>query len=239
MKYDLLLLEQDGPVALVTLNRLEKRNALSIVLRDDIAACLEQLEQDDEVSVVIITGNGPAFCAGFDLAEAANLDPAFVERNSRSSIRYHDQVANFKKPVIAAVNGPALAGGLDLAVLCDIRIASETASFAHPEIKFGVAVMYEALKEIVGGGPARELCLTGRRIDAAQALSLGLVSEVVPQDCLIDEARAMARVVAEAPLAALMSVKARVIASSHARRHRDTGEGRDPFAGAGFPRKET
>ena len=238
MKYDLLLLEQDGPVALVTLNRPEKRNALSVALRDDIVACLEQLERDDKVSVIIITGNGPAFCAGFDLTEAANRDPEFVERNSRSSSRYHDQIASFKKPIIAAINGPALAGGLDLAVFCDIRIASEAASFAHPEIKFGVAVMYEALKEIVGGGPARELCLTGRRIDAAEALRIGLVDRVAPQECFMDEAKAMARVVAEAPLAALMDVKARITASSAARRGRDAAEGRDPFAGAEVPRKE-
>ena len=232
MAYDLLLIEKEGPIALLTLNRPDKRNALSVALRDEIVACLKYLEQDEEIRAVIITGSGPAFSAGFDLGEAANRDPDFVARNVQSSDRYHTKLASFRKPIIAAINGPALGGGLDLAALCDIRIASETAFFAHPEIKFGAMVMYDALKEVIGGGRARELCLTGRRVDAAEALSIGLVSRVVPGNKLIDEAKTVAYSVAEAPMAALISVKDRITALSDARHDDIMREKRDPFAGA-------
>jgi enoyl-CoA hydratase len=207
MSYEFLLTEKKDKVALVTLNRPEKRNALSIALRNEIDGCLAEMELDDEVSVVVIAAEGPAFCAGFDTSEFASQDPEHMKAVGESSDRYHRRVADFPKPLVAAVNGPAMGGGLDLAVLCDLRIAAENASFAHPEIKFGAPSLYGPLKDIIGGGLARDLCLTGRRIDAQEALRIGLVSQVVPPDQLLDTALAVARTIAEAPLGTLKVIK--------------------------------
>lgn len=208
MAYELLLLEKRDRVALVTLNRPEKRNALSIALRDEIDHCLGELEADDDVSVAVITGAGPVFCAGFDTTEFA---PDKMQAVEESSNRYHRRLAEFGKPLVAAVNGPAMGGGLDLAVLCDLRIASDAAAFAHPEIRFGAPALFGPLREIIGGGPARELCLTARRVDAQEALRIGLVSKVVPADRLRDEALAVASEIAQAPLAALKATKRMII----------------------------
>lgn len=208
MPYELLLLEKRDRVALVTLNRPEKRNALSIALRDEIDHCLGELEADDDVSVAVITGAGPVFCAGFDTTEFA---PDKMQAVEESSNRYHRRLAEFGKPLVAAVNGPAMGGGLDLAVLCDLRIASDAAAFAHPEIRFGAPALFGPLREIIGGGPARELCLTARRVDAQEALRIGLVSKVVPADRLRDEALAVASEIAQAPLAALKATKRMII----------------------------
>ena len=218
MAYEFLAVQKKGQVAVVTLNRPEKRNALSIALRYEIDKCLKELEEDDEVSVVIITGSGLAFCAGFDLTEMRFEDPAHVKRFNESSNAYHTRLMNFKKPLIAAINGPALAGGLDLALLCDIRIAAEGASFAHPEIKFGSPVLFTALMDIIGGGLARELCLTGRSIYAAEALRIGLVNQLVPSGRLLEAAKETARTMAEAPRSGLEATKAMIIRSSEALR---------------------
>ena len=218
MAYEFLRLEKEGVIATVTLNRPRKRNALSIALRDEIDACLRQLEADDGVRVVIITGSGSAFCAGFDLSEMNFDDPEHTRRFADSSYRYHTRLMRFKKPLIAAVNGPALGGGLDLAVLCDIRIASKAATFGHPEIKFGSAVLFTALADIIGGGLARELCFTGRTIDATEALRIGLVNRVVAADRLMEAAKRVAETIAEAPLAGLEATKAMIIQSSEVAR---------------------
>ena len=231
MAYEFLSVEKEGPVAVVTLNRPEKRNALSIALRYEMDACLKELEEDDEISVVIITGSGPAFCAGFDLSEMRFDEPEHARRFAESSNVYHQRLMHFKKPLIAAINGPALAGGLDLAVLCDIRIASEGASFAHPEIKFGSAVLFTALSDIIGGGLARELCFTGRKIDATQALRIGLVNQVVPTEKLLEEAKRMAQTIAEAPRSGLEATKAMIIQSSETIRGWQSEAQADAFAG--------
>jgi enoyl-CoA hydratase len=208
MPYEFLICERREKLAIVTLNRAEKRNALSIALRNEIDECLQELEADDAVSAVVVTGAGPVFCAGFDTTEFA---PDKMQAVEESSTRYHRRLAEFAKPLVAAVNGPAMGGGLDLAVLCDIRVAAEGATFAHPEIKFGAPVLFGPLREIIGGGLARELCLTGRRIDADEALRIGLVNKVVPAGKLIEEATAIAASVAEAPLAAIKATKQMII----------------------------
>ena len=130
------------------------------------------------MQVAVLTGEGDVFSAGFDLKEfeLAIEDPPFGERLWASSDRYHRVVLNFPLPIVAAVNGPAIAGGFDLAVMCDVRIASENATFSHPEVTFG-DVVYGPLHELVGGAIARDLCFTGRKVDAAEALSLHLVSQ--------------------------------------------------------------
>jgi len=211
MPYEMLLTERRDKVALVTLNRADKRNALSIALRDEIDQCLRELETDDAVSAVVITGAGPVFCAGFDRNEFFVREPAHLEALMESTDRFHLRLINFPKPMVAAINGSAMGGGLDLAVLCDLRVAAENATFAHPEIKFGAPTLYGPLAETIGGGLARDLCLTGRRIDAQEALRIGLVSGVVPLDRLLDEAMAVATAITEAPLVALKTVKGMII----------------------------
>ena len=163
----------DGPregVATVTLNRPEKRNALSIAVRDAVSDALDRLTLDDDVKVVVVTGAGEVFSAGFDLREFEQ--PEIAEQLWASSDRFHRAWLEFPLPTVAAVNGPALAGGFDLAVMCDVRVASSTARFAHPELAFG-DVVYGPLHDLVGGSVARDLCLTGRILEAAEALTLG------------------------------------------------------------------
>ena len=211
MAYQFLLYEKKDKVALLTLNRPDKRNALSIALRNEIDQCLAGIEEDDSVSVVVIVGASPSFCAGFDKNEFFIQEPAHLKALMESTDRFHLRLMNFPKPMVAAINGPAMGGGLDLAVLCDVRIASENAAFSHPEIKFGAPTLYGPLAETIGGGLARDLCLTGRRIDAEEAYRIGLVSSVVPLDRLLDEATAVASTIAEAPLVALKTVKGMII----------------------------
>jgi enoyl-CoA hydratase len=197
-------------VATLTLNRPEKRNALSIALRDEISDALDRLAEDQALKVLVITGAGPAFCAGFDLREFENPDADHQRRLWGSSDRYHRAVLEFPLPTVAAVNGPALAGGCDLAVLCDVRVAADTASFAHPEHTFG-DVVYGPLHDLIGGAAARELCLTGRRIDATEALRLGLVSRVVARDELDEVAAEVAHSIAEGPRDVLVRMKAKFL----------------------------
>jgi enoyl-CoA hydratase/carnithine racemase len=198
----------DG-VATLTLNRPEKKNALSIALRDAFSDALATLARDDAVKVVVVTGAGDTFSAGFDLREFDRLDDeAFAARLWASSDRWHRACLEFPLPLLAAVNGPALAGGLDLAVMCDVRVAAESARFAHPEIAFG-DVVYGPLHDIVGGAVARDLCFTGRAIDASEALRLHLVSVVVPAADLAAEAGRFAAQIARAPRDVLLRTKAK------------------------------
>ncbi|MCA9657587.1 MAG: enoyl-CoA hydratase/isomerase family protein [Myxococcales bacterium] len=166
------LLRIDGPsdgVATLALDRPDKRNALSTALRDEISDALDALADDQDLRCVVITGVGEVFSAGFDLSEFQVDDAAFQEALWASSDRYHRTVLTFPLPVIAAVNGPAIAGGFDLAVMADIRLASSTATFSHPEIRFG-DVVYGPLHDLVGAAVARDLAFTGRPIDAAEAV---------------------------------------------------------------------
>ena len=208
---DLLVSDPDGDVVTLTLNRPEKRNALSIALRDSMSDTLDRLSSDERVKVVVITGEGDVFSAGFDLKEFERLDdPQHARLLWASSDRWHRTVIEFPLPIVAAVNGPALAGGFDLAVMCDVRVASETARFAHPEMTFG-DVVYGPLHDLVGGAVARDLCLTGRPIDAAEALRLRLVSSVVPAGDVVDEARRMAEWMTRAPRPVLLRTKAKAV----------------------------
>jgi enoyl-CoA hydratase len=193
-------------IGIITFNRPELRNAVSIRMRQEISACLDQWRDDPGVGVVIFTGAGAAFTAGFDLKEFK--DPALFETLFATSSQYHRDIWKFPKPTIAAVNGMALAGGFDLAKLCDIRICASSAVFGHPEIKFGVPPLFTPLRWIIGEGLARDLCLTGRNINADEAYRIGLVSEVAPLETLMSRARVIAGGILEAPLAALQMTKA-------------------------------
>jgi enoyl-CoA hydratase len=213
----------DGPaegVATLTLNRPEKRNALSIALRDEFSDALDLLASDESLKCVIVTGAGETFSAGFDLKEFERVaEPGFGDRLWASSDRFHRTCLAFPLPMIAAVNGPALAGGFDLAVMCDVRIAAQSARFAHPEMTFG-DVVYGPLHDLVGGAVARDLCLSGRSVDAAEALALRIVTRVVPDAQLQDEARQYAAQVSRGPRNALARTKAKAIARAGVVRER-------------------
>ena len=196
-------------MALLVLDRPEKRNALSTRLRDEISDALDVLGADASVRCLVVTGAGEVFCAGFDLGEFQDPDPELQRALWASSDRYHRTVLEFPLPTIAAVNGPAIAGGFDLAVMCDLRVAAPTATFHHPEISFG-DVVYGPLHDLVGGAVARDLCLTGRKIDAGEALRAGLVSEVVAPGEVVDRALERAGAVAAAPRDVLLRMKAKV-----------------------------
>jgi enoyl-CoA hydratase len=203
----------DNGVAVLTLNRPEKKNALSIALREEAVAILGRLAGDEALKVLVITGSGGCFSAGFDLGEFAVTDPGHTERLWRSSDLFHHAVHRFPLPVIAAVDGVAYGGGFDLAVLCDLRIATHRAAFAHPEAALG-PVVYGPLHDLVGGAIARELVLTGREIDAAEALRLHLVTEVTDPGGLTERARALAREVSRAPRDVLLRNKGKFTARS-------------------------
>ena len=203
--------ERDG-VLLVTLNRPEKRNALSVELREEGNAILAELADKDDVRVLVVTGAGSVFCSGFDLREfeTASQDEAFERRLWASSDEWHRRWIEFPVPTIAAVNGAAIAGGFDVAVMCDLRVVSRSATFAHPEVGFG-DVVYGPLRDLVGGAVARDLCFTGRKIDAVEADRLGLVSRLVPPDEVVDTALDVAEGIAAAPRGTLARLKSKAV----------------------------
>lgn len=194
MGYQFLQCDKRETLAIITLNRPEKRNALSMALRKEIVECLGELRADETVKAVVLTGAGPSFCAGFDLGELAAGD---MERIFTEARAYHRAVYTFPKPIIAAVNGPALAGGMDLAIMCDMRIASEVASFGQPQVRMGVVAAYDLIRTVLPEAVARELCLTGRRMEPQEALRLGFVNGVVSPDRLMEEAVGTAKLIAE------------------------------------------
>jgi enoyl-CoA hydratase/carnithine racemase len=207
----LLVADPADDVVVMTLNRPSKRNALSIELRDAMSDALDAVQNDDRVKVVVVIGAGPSFSAGFDLKEFDGLgDAAHASRLWASSDRWHRTLLEFPLPTVAAVNGPALAGGFDLAVMCDLRVAAESARFAHPEQTFG-DVVYGPLHDLVGGATARDLCLTGRAIDARGALRLGLVTSVVPDDHALAGALDLAAQICRAPRDVLRRTKAKAV----------------------------
>ena len=204
-----VIVVQEGSIAVLQLNRIDSANALSIEFRKEIIKEVDILEKDDAVKVVIITGKGKFFCAGFDLNEFLSVDTATVPDLIKSAEDLFGKITFYKKPTIAAINGPALAGGMDLAAVCDIRIASEKAIFGGPEIKF-VPALYGPYSRIIGEGRARELVLTGKIITAKEALEIGFINKITIPETLIDEAKKMATMIAEAPLYVLQ-VEKRVI----------------------------
>jgi enoyl-CoA hydratase/carnithine racemase len=207
-----LLVERQEAHTVLFLNRPEKRNALSVALRDAISDALDEIARDETMKCVVITGNGPVFSAGFDLSEftRAAEDESFGRELWASSDRYHDTVLRFPLPTIAAVNGPALAGGFDLAILCDLRIASTTALFTHPERAFG-DVVYGPLHDLVGGAVAREITIGGRELDAHEALAVHLVGEVVEPGALAAATDAAVARVCRAPREVLVRTKAKAL----------------------------
>ncbi len=203
MSADLVLIDRDGPAALVTLNRPEKRNALSIELRVLLAEALEALAVDPGVSAIGLTGAGSAFCAGMDVTQFGG-DADHKRQLVETSVRCFAAVAECPKPTVALVNGPAIAGGFALALLCDVRIAAPAARLGFPELGRFIPPSYAAAAWSLPPAVARDLCLTGRVIDAGEALTLGVVSRVSAGREALDE-------VASAPGAATAEVKRRIL----------------------------
>ena len=206
-----LTLERLGNIGVLTLNRPDKRNAINIAMRREIAAALESWAVDAGLAVGVILSAGPVFSAGFDVKEFYNRDPEHVLAMRESSEAHHRALAEFPKPLVAGIQGPALGGGFDIAALCDLRLASLEAEFGHPEIKLGAPVLIGPLKELVGGSLAADLAFTGHRICAAEALRLGVVTAVLHTADLRDACLSAARGIAEAPLPALLAVKRDII----------------------------
>lgn len=207
-------------IARLTIDRADKRNALSIQVRDEMSDALDELGTDDAVSVVVIDSVGPVFCAGFDLDEFQQ--PELAERLWASSDRWHETLRSFPLPLIASIQGPAFAGGFDLATMCDLRIAAASATFRRPELAWGVAI-YSVLADLVGGAVARELSMTQRTVDAEEALALHLVTRVVPDDELADATMALAEEVAACAPGALRHTKSAAIARAQQPTERSWG----------------
>ncbi|HEY0404730.1 MAG TPA: enoyl-CoA hydratase-related protein [Pyrinomonadaceae bacterium] len=215
--YETLLVERRERVAIVTINRPEKRNALNIQTRAEGALVLDELRDDESIGVVIFTGAGDkAFIAGADIAEFAGRT-ALTQRDVMMGRSLFTAIDAFPKPVIAMVNGYCLGGGCELALACDLRIASETASFGQPEINLGIIPGgggTQRLTRLVGEGKAMELILTGDIIDARTAFNLGLVNVVVPAADLEAKTMEMANRIAEkSPIALRMAKEAVKLAS--------------------------
>lgn len=204
-----VLFETRGKVALLRLNRPEVFNALNDALMEALGGALDACEADENIGCVVITGSDKAFAAGADIAAMRDMD--FMDAYKSNFItRNWERLKTFRKPVIAAVSGVALGGGCELAMMCDIVYAAETARFALPEVKIGVipgAGGTQRLPRAVGKTKAMELCLTGRMIDAAEAERSGLVARVFPADALLDEALATAATIAGYSLPVLMMLK--------------------------------
>ena len=208
-----VLVEKDGPVGIATLSRPKALNALSQPLMKELLAALEAFEVDPAVRVMLVTGSERAFAAGADINEMKDLpDAKAAEAAMAEHLGRWDRIAHLKKPVIAAVSGFALGGGCELAMACDMIVASETAQFGQPETLIGVipgAGGTQRLTKAVGKSLAMDLCLTGRRLNAREALAAGLVSRVFAPEVFLEEAKKLAREVAKmSPLAAQAAKRA-------------------------------
>ena len=203
MSADELLLECDGPVALITVNRPAVLNAISFQVLDTLRRMLLSLQADATVRAIVITGAGEkSFIAGADINELARQTPVTGRDVARAGQGVFTLVETLGKPVIAAINGYALGGGCELALACTIRLAADTAKFGQPEINLGIIPGYggtQRLPRLVGAGRALEMMLTGVPISAAEALRIGLVNRVVPAAELLPTAKALAAQLAAQP----------------------------------------
>ncbi|MFN3983964.1 MAG: enoyl-CoA hydratase [Rhodocyclaceae bacterium] len=209
MSYEHILIATQGRVGLITLNRPQALNALNDQLVDELGAALDGFEADDDIGAIVITGSDKAFAAGADIGAMATF--SYMDAYKGEYItRNWERVKTCRKPVIAAVAGYALGGGCELAMMCDMIIAADTAKFGQPEIKLGIlpgAGGTQRLPRAVGKAKAMDLCLTARMMDAQEAERAGLVARIVPADKVLDEALAAATTIASFSLPVVMMIK--------------------------------
>ncbi len=209
MSYEFITTEVKGRVALITLNRPKQLNALAPKLMQELGAAMYGFDADDGVGAILITGNEKAFAAGADIGAMKDFDFQHAFKSNYIT-RDWEHIRNVRKPVIAAVAGYALGGGCELAMMCDIVIAAESAKFGQPEINLGIlpgSGGTQRLPRAVGKAKAMDLCLTARMMDATEAERGGLVSRVVPNDKLLEEAMAVAEKIASYSLPVVMLIK--------------------------------
>ncbi|MDR6162079.1 enoyl-CoA hydratase [Pseudomonas fluorescens] len=208
MTYETILLETRDRVGLITLNRPQALNALNAQLVSEVNHALDALEADAHIGCIVLTGSKKAFAAGADIKEMAELTYPQIYMDDLFSDS--DRVANRRKPIIAAVNGFALGGGCELALMCDFILAGDNARFGQPEINLGVLPGMggtQRLTRAVGKAKAMEMCLSGRMIDAVEAERCGIVARIVPSDELLEEALKVAAVIAGKSLPIAMMIK--------------------------------
>jgi len=216
MDFANVIVEKDGDIAVVTLNRPQQLNALSYDLVKDLSLAMQEIDGDEEIRVMIVTGGEKVFAAGADIKEMAErgpFDPRIQER-----LAYRDRINEIKKPVIAAVSGFALGGGCELAMSCDIIIAAETARFGQPEVNLGIipgSGGTQRLTRAVGKHRAMEMVLAGEAMSAADAERCGLVNRVVPVELLLEAAKNLAKKIAAKPLLAVKAAKEAVLKSAN------------------------
>jgi 2-(1,2-epoxy-1,2-dihydrophenyl)acetyl-CoA isomerase len=216
MAYSYILYEKkDDRIVLITLNRPEKRNPLTPKLREELIEALKEAERDEKIDVIILTGAGKAFCAGGDIEKFAKRiqeeDPSQKRRSSIDRFgAWAVEIAKVDKPIIAAINGVAAGAGISIALLCDLRIASERTKFILAFARMGlvpdVGLTY-LLPRTIGMGKALELFYTAGKLDAQEAYGIGLVNKIVPHEKLMEEALAMASQIAKGPRIALRLIK--------------------------------
>ncbi len=207
MKYNTILVTREEGYTILTLNRPGEMNALSSEMRHELIHCFNQLEKDDSVKAVILTGGDNVFSAGVDLKEISILEGDKFENYMRIMIKSLQKIYTFRKPVIAAVSGIALGGGFNLVTVCDMIIASETAIFGHPELKFGLNPLFDPLRRIVGTAKAKEIAMLGEPIGAREALRVGLVNKVSPPEKFMEDAMSFAGEISRRPAKAVEAVK--------------------------------
>ncbi|MGA2228881.1 MAG: enoyl-CoA hydratase-related protein, partial [Syntrophobacteraceae bacterium] len=210
MEQDLILEDRQDQIAVLTLNRPEVMNSFNFEMLRALRLRMETLNFDPEIRVVIVTGAGKAFCAGADLKERATLSEMQVREFIYTIRNLFTFIEYMNKPVIAAINGIALGGGTELALACDIRIASESASMGLTETRLAIipgAGGTQRLPRIVGRGKAKELIFTGRRVDSREAAAIGLVNKACSHESLMEECRAMAAMICETGPIAVQQAK--------------------------------
>jgi len=209
--YKTLIYEKKDDIGILTVNRPDKMNAISNELTSELSSLLDELEKDDKLRVLVITGAGDkAFVAGADIQELVDRDARMGRRVSRERQEIFSRIENLPVPVIAAVNGYALGGGLELALACNIRVCSEKAQFGAPEVKLGIIPGdggTQRLPRLVGLGRAMEMILSGDFIDAQEAYRIGLVNRVVPPEELMKAAMELAQKIASRPPLAVRYAK--------------------------------
>lgn len=208
--FETLLFQKDGAVAHISLNRPQVVNAYNIQMRDDFSEALSAVQLDQEVRALLITGEGRGFCAGADLTEFGSAPSQVIARQVRWERDIWGQLVNLDKPVVAAVHGYCIGSGLEIALLCDLRIAAAGTVFALPEVQLGMipaAGGTQTLPRSAGRSQALDLLLTGRRIQAEEALTMGLVTRLSAPESLRNQARRLAEDLADLPTEAVTAMK--------------------------------